>query len=495
MELLPVPALKAAPRIVISWQELRDGEKPLLISHSPTHKHEGRQHGLAEALATRYRDDWHFPHWPVDISKVRVSERERTQRTRGFLYSSIGAAVAAGFGIDKVVVADNGWVSVGLPVSGQAVGTKMSRTTHPRFQYRFNELLSLVLPGVQIRNPLLFQTRSEALDLLKREGVASLLTRTHSCAAERRAPNSHAHCGVCSQCVDRRIAVVAAGLGMHDTLYDEDVFLGDLTGTPLMLAEAYVRLMRRLLEMSDDQLARHFVEVADCSTREGTGGEPQVQQICQMLIRQAGTINDVLAEVARPVMNDIIAGKYSANCMVRLAIAGKPAAKTRRSSAVELEKTCLPEVDQAELDQYALRCRTSIRFSAERARRSSTCVYVNGSKLPLTEAEFVFLLRLGVELVRSPDGWCRKGDGKRGGGLVDEGTVPADVDKAVARLRVALQSVLGEVSPTDLVEVYRGRVRLSTHRTFIAFDREGLLRHQSERVRQVMSLAPMIPVA
>jgi hypothetical protein len=33
-----------------------------------------------------------------------------------------------------VVVADNGWVSVGLPINGQALGTKMSKTTHPRFR-------------------------------------------------------------------------------------------------------------------------------------------------------------------------------------------------------------------------------------------------------------------------------------------------------------------------------------------------------------------------
>ncbi len=199
-------------------EEALGGRQPLLISHSPSTRGENRQTALISALRAS-RAEWWFQRHKVEVSKSGVAERERTQRTRGFLYSAIGASVAAGFGLTDVVVADNGFVSVGLPISGQAIGAKMSRTTHPKFQALFNRLLDGVLPGISIRNPLLFRTRKEALRVLDQEGLRSLTGQTHSCAASSRLSGERPHCGTCSQCLDRRIGFVGAGLQGFDGLY------------------------------------------------------------------------------------------------------------------------------------------------------------------------------------------------------------------------------------------------------------------------------------
>ncbi len=133
-----------------AMHEAAAGRKPMLVSHSPSGRVAGQQSRLRDALAGSSLG-WHVPHYRVEVTKRAVSEKERTQRSRGFLYSSVGAAVAARFGLNDVVVADNGFVSVGLPLNGQTVGAKMSRTTHPRFQYLFNRPCNLLLPTVRVR--------------------------------------------------------------------------------------------------------------------------------------------------------------------------------------------------------------------------------------------------------------------------------------------------------------------------------------------------------
>lgn len=471
-------------------QEAVAGRRPLLISHSPSPRHKGRQRDLARRLACELRADWQFPHWPVEINKVGIPERERTQRSRGFLYSAIGAAVAAGFGLEDVVVADNGWVSVGLPVNGQAIGAKMSRTTHPRFQYLFNKLLARVLPSVRIRNPLLFQTRSEALGVLQERGLERLLTLTHSCAAAGRLPSEESHCGACSQCIDRRIAISACRLQAWDVKYRVNPFLDDLPPAALMLAESHVRLMRRVMRLDEDKLSETFVEVLDCATRDQDGTPENVRRIAAMLVRQAQTTTTVLSEEAKPVLSDLMAGDYPANCMVRLALAGKPANKASRwTNAQPVE---LSETEQEEEVRFAFRSRVHVRLTGEELSRASTRVIIGEYRVTLTNADFLFLLRLAVELHRGGDGFCVKGDTKGGGGLIDEGLVPEDVSSAIWRLRGALQPALGTVAPKDVIEVRGRRVRLSVHRRFVQIDSGALRRHSSERVRQAMLLLPML---
>lgn len=464
-------------------EEATSGRRPLLISHSPSPRDKGRQRTLKDRLAGEL-GGWHFPQRLVEISKIETAERERTQRTRGFLYSAIGATVARGFGIDDVVVADNGWVSVGLPISGQAIGAKMSRTTHPRFQFLFNRLLDLVLPGIRVRNPLLFRTRGECLQVLRDHELGSFLKDTQSCAAASRLANDASHCGVCSQCIDRRIGVAAAGLQAHDVKYNTDAFLGHLEGDALMLAEAYVRLMRGLLKSTPDELVRNHVEVVDCATFEDTGGPAAMQRICRMLINQAQTISAVLSDAAASVMPEIVSGEFSANSMVRLALAGRPAPKLKRPPAPLAVELSIEEL--RDCDRYDFRSQVVFVFTGKTKAPSSNVVKVNGLPLVFPDAEFILLLRLVLELYRGGDGYCLKGVGKATKGLVPDGYSPPDVDNAIYRLRRRLESVTADLDPKDLLEGRkRGWIRLSTHRRFIQLNLSALQAHENDKVKML----------
>jgi len=69
------------------------------------------------------------------------------------------------------------------------------------------------------------------------------------------------HCGKCSQCIDRRIAVLAAGVAQHDsdTDYESDVFVGPRSdGYEKNMAVDYVRHALELHRMHEIEMAERF---------------------------------------------------------------------------------------------------------------------------------------------------------------------------------------------------------------------------------------------
>ena len=57
------------------------------------------------------------------------------------------------------------------------------------------------------------------------------------------------HCGLCSQCIDRRFAILAAGLGEHEPSqnYKRDFLLGDRRADDgLRMALSYVAFFRKV---------------------------------------------------------------------------------------------------------------------------------------------------------------------------------------------------------------------------------------------------------
>jgi hypothetical protein len=73
------------------------------------------------------------------------------------------------------------------------------------------------------------------------------------------------HCGVCSQCVDRRFGVLAAGLEAHDpdTLYKLDLLMDPLPpGEARTMVEAFVRTASEIERMDDVAFFARFGELS-----------------------------------------------------------------------------------------------------------------------------------------------------------------------------------------------------------------------------------------
>ena len=158
---------------------------------------------------------------------------ERTQRSRSFLLAALGYVHARIFGAPKVCFYENGVISHNLPISPQVIGTMSTRTTHPlalRKIVRIFDLLaeSLGHSRIALENPYQWLTKSEVIGRLQAAGGERLIAQSVSCTSLQAQSNTHTHCGSCSQCLDRRFAIVALGLEEYDPVhrYLTDVFLG-----------------------------------------------------------------------------------------------------------------------------------------------------------------------------------------------------------------------------------------------------------------------------
>ena len=145
---------------------------------------------------------------------------EASQRTRGLLFLAMGAATASHLSMSSFSVYETGVGCINLPMSAAQVGAQGTRAMHPRALALFDELLPAVLDRpVRVIAPFFLQTKGE---LCREAGadIAKLATLTMSCdEGEGHKPDAMEHCGVCTSCLFRRIAIFSSGLNPDPTRY------------------------------------------------------------------------------------------------------------------------------------------------------------------------------------------------------------------------------------------------------------------------------------
>lgn len=222
---------------------IRNDRKMVLVSHQSATHITRNQRVLVQALRQRVGAG-RAGHVPVWVGKGGHTPIEYTQRTRSFLFTTLGVTIARMYGLDRVHISENGVTSFNLPISEQAIGTRSSRTTHPRVLAAFSELFSLLLDAeMQIRNRLVWHTKAEVVRSIADADAADLIASTTSCASVRQLSMSGKHCGVCSQCIERRFAMAAAGLEEFEAkaIYVTDLFTGEHSRVQdLTMVEQYV---------------------------------------------------------------------------------------------------------------------------------------------------------------------------------------------------------------------------------------------------------------
>jgi hypothetical protein len=169
--------------------------------------------------------------FPDDL--VRGSGPEKTTRGRSFLFFAMAALAASGLnGIPTIYVPENGLISLNVPLDPLRVGAWSTRTTHPFYMARWQELLAGLGIGGAVENPYRFMTKGEMLSACgNRALLKSHVADTISCASMTKARwkgLSMRHCGSCVPCLIRRAAITAA-FKKDPTTYTLD----NLTARPL----------------------------------------------------------------------------------------------------------------------------------------------------------------------------------------------------------------------------------------------------------------------
>ncbi|TDV38007.1 7-cyano-7-deazaguanine synthase in queuosine biosynthesis [Paraburkholderia caballeronis] len=198
---------------------LASAQSPLLVSHywdgitstHQTHCAQALAHQYPDAVFRHIRARVGFPTDTVDGGHV-----EDTLRGRSFLFFSLAAMAADSVGGEMVVhVPENGLISLNVPLDPLRLGALSTRTTHPYYMARFDDLLRGLGMTVHLENPYAFMTKGQMAvqcadqDFLRREAgntmsCSSPGSRRYDPDPEERLPK---HCGRCVPCLIRRAAI------------------------------------------------------------------------------------------------------------------------------------------------------------------------------------------------------------------------------------------------------------------------------------------------
>ena len=236
-----------------------------LVSHRSAQKVIPRQDYLAKYLMKRFPG--RVLHIPVRATRVGKEASESTQRSRSLLFAALGQVIAQMLGAQHVSFYENGIVSHNLPISPQVIGTMATRTTHPLSLTKLNALMGVIgSNAVATRNPFQWLTKTEVVSKIAEYGAETCIKEAVSCTSVRDQDTLHTHCGACSQCLDRRFAVLAAGLEGHeyDVMYQTDVLIGPrLTDRSRTIALDWTSHAVRMHDLSlRDFMANYAMEIA-----------------------------------------------------------------------------------------------------------------------------------------------------------------------------------------------------------------------------------------
>lgn len=303
------------------------GRRVLLVNHRSNEKRTPRHAELVRRLGDRAAN--RPVHLAVHANKEEGLGKEYTQRTRSFLYAALGATAAAMVGRDGFRFYENGVTSLNLPLSDQVVGARASRTTHPRTLAGLSALLTLVAgKPFAVESPFAWLTKADVVGRIVGAGCGELVGLSSSCAHTWATSNARPHCGTCSQCIDRRFSVLAAGAAAHDPAdrYGHDLLTGAWEDERRSLLLGYVGLARRVDGMTQAEFFGAFGEAARALRHYGVPTGEAAGRLFDLYRRHARGVCRVVEAGIGEHAGALFRDGLPATCLVRMVLPPTPAA-------------------------------------------------------------------------------------------------------------------------------------------------------------------------
>lgn len=300
-------------------------KRVVLVTHRSAQKAITRQVELGKYLSREFPG--RVLHVQIRATRIGSVGRETTQRSRSLLFAALGQVVSRTLGADAVHFYENGIISHNLPISPQVIGTMATRTTHPLSLTKLNTLMGLIGPDpCRINNEFQWLTKSDIVAKIAKHGGADRISQAVSCTSIREQTTLHTHCGKCSQCLDRRFAILANGLAEQDPdiHYICDVITGAReTATSRTMAAEWTR--HSLLLGSLD--LRGFLERFGQDIARIALGHPELdamdaaRRTLEMHGRHSEAVRRGLAQAIRDQAEALVARSIPETALLRLHLA------------------------------------------------------------------------------------------------------------------------------------------------------------------------------
>lgn len=149
---------------------------------------------------------------------VTIDGKEDTTRTRSLMFFAHAICYASAMGQKvNLIIPENGLISLNIPLAYTRLGTSSTRTTHPYYMKKFQQLINALGLDVELKNPFQFKTKGEMITECENyELLASNIFKSMSCShpdnVRYKGLKESLHCGYCLPCTIRRAAILRGGV-------------------------------------------------------------------------------------------------------------------------------------------------------------------------------------------------------------------------------------------------------------------------------------------
>lgn len=219
---------------------LEEGKKVCFVGFREYGQLEIRQNIIFNILKSNYPDIQKDllvfnskPYCPLDIDGNKMMNNgENTSRSRSFMFLAGALAVASQIGdMIPVMIPENGFIGINVPLTDSRRGSCSTRTTHPYFIKELNKLLIKLDIKNPVQNMYAYRTKGEIVEELKdvkafKEGYDLTISCSHPCQARYNGKTIPMNCGYCYPCIIRKASL--SQIEVADENYDySDVFSMD----------------------------------------------------------------------------------------------------------------------------------------------------------------------------------------------------------------------------------------------------------------------------
>jgi 7-cyano-7-deazaguanine synthase in queuosine biosynthesis len=211
---------------------LSKGHKPILISHYNDPETSASQNRCVDAIKNEFGSGSFYIHksgigFPKNL--FNDCNNEDTTRGRSFLFYSLAILAASALNNNtKIIIPENGLIALNAPLDTLRLGALSTRTAHPYFIARINQLSQSLGLNIKLSNPYRHDTKGEMIEKCKNYSfLEKNIALTMSCSDPKKMRwygKPHQHCGYCLPCIIRQASIKRGLKTMNDpTPYGNDI--------------------------------------------------------------------------------------------------------------------------------------------------------------------------------------------------------------------------------------------------------------------------------